>query len=787
MTQERLGVNALSATPAGLFVNKHYNKRLQNYDIRLGTNGGDEWSWNRGALRLFYNSDQSDYNATPTGAGNNGNLYRMDHFMPDNEAVSSWKMSVDYYGYDALNRLQAVQENQVDFGVNTLAYRQENTFDRWCNRTIHQTNTWALDGSVWSEDALPTGAVAVGDADGWNWVTANPTAFSGTSAHASANAAGVHQHYFYGATTTLTPSASESLYAWVYLDPTSPPTEVMLQWNNGDWEHRAYWGADQLGWDANNTNSRRYMGTLPATGGWVRLEVPASSVGLVGQAINGMAFSLYGGKATWDRAGKTAITGGGINKDKYTVDTANNNNRFTDLAYDAAGNVIKEKLNGTSRMEYKYNGDNHIIAAGLNIVSNNLAPTSQYFYDANSKRTRKIVSGTETWFVYGLDGELIAEYNVNGATTSPQKEYGYRGGQLLVVYDASEAADKQLQWLVADHLGTPRMVIDKTGSLTGIKRHDYLPFGEEIGAGIGIRSASNGFTQDNIRKKFTGYERDNEIGIDFAQARYYAYSQGRFTSADNPFAGQRIDIPQSWNLYQYCHDNPITFTDPDGRSTHTDANGRVVAVYLDDNDFGVYRHKNLGKWNGKTHLARSGKGIAKMGETAYLDEFRAHDSYGATLDKIADGARIRFGESFDKDIQQLNQEAIATRDLREIGEQSRNNQDYDIKVKEKYAPDGPSTGKLLNGKYATARSAGNYLAGLNGATGTYFGQNISFETYMKLAGALQQGQYNKINAAKIVMYGKAYGPAPWYGELEYTGRRVLEGFRQGEAQRVRAK
>ncbi len=26
-------------------------------DIRLGTNDGDEWSWNRGALRLFYHSD----------------------------------------------------------------------------------------------------------------------------------------------------------------------------------------------------------------------------------------------------------------------------------------------------------------------------------------------------------------------------------------------------------------------------------------------------------------------------------------------------------------------------------------------------------------------------------------------------------------------------------------------------------------------------------------------------------------------------------------------------------
>ena len=38
----------------------------------------------------------------------------------------------------------------------------------------------------------------------------------------------------------------------------------------------------------------------------------------------------------------------------------------------------------------------------------------------------------ETWQVYGLGGELVAEYLANGAATSPQKEYGYRKGQLLV-------------------------------------------------------------------------------------------------------------------------------------------------------------------------------------------------------------------------------------------------------------------------------------------------------------------------------------------------------------------
>ena len=54
---------------------------------------------------------------------------------------------------------------------------------------------------------------------------------------------------------------------------------------------------------------------------------------------------------------------------------------------------------------------------------------------------------------------------------------------------------------------------------------------------------------------------------------------------------------------------------------------------------------------------------------------------------------------------------------------------------------------------------------------------------MKLAGALQQGKYSKINAAKIVTFGTSYGPAPWYGEIEYTGREIERGFHRGYSER----
>lgn len=95
------------------------------------------------------------------------------------------------------------------------------------------------------------------------------------------------------------------MVAYVYLDPLNMPSEVMVQWLTNDWDHRAYWGLNNITWGTDGTNSKRFMGALPPAGQWVRLEVPASQVGLEGAAISGMAFTLYDGRATWDHAGKS--------------------------------------------------------------------------------------------------------------------------------------------------------------------------------------------------------------------------------------------------------------------------------------------------------------------------------------------------------------------------------------------------------------------------------------------------------------------------------------------------
>jgi uncharacterized protein RhaS with RHS repeats len=236
------------------------------------------------------------------------------------------------------------------------------------------------------------------------------------------------------------------------------------------------------------------------------------------------------------------------------------------------------------------------------------------------------------------------------------------------------------------------------------------------------------------------------------------------------------DAAPGWTPYRYGLNNPINFTDPTGmlESTHTDEDGNVIAVY-NDGDNGVYKHKNkdLKDFDSKK-MSLTTIGAEKMGETEYWDEFVNPGT------KKEEG-RILFKKSWENIISNLHTEAMDM-DLIEIGNNSKSSTakkkyKFDIKANSKYAPFGPMTGRLLDGKYATARSAGNYLAGWNGRTGTYFGMHLSKFEYMNLAGSYQQKQYKGLSTAiSIISAHKTFGPPPYYGEETYSGRMIIQGW-----------
>lgn len=156
---------------------------------------------------------------------------------------------------------------------------------------------------VWIDDDVPVAAQLQGDTP-WKWVTAaEGPVFSGQRA-TTRTATGLSQHFFTGANPGLKIREGDRLFAYCYLDPANPPQTIMLQFNDGQWEHRVFWGEDKIPFGAVNTPSKRSGGPLPPLGRWVRLEIAVAEVNLApGSTLNGWAFTQFGGTVYWDRAG----------------------------------------------------------------------------------------------------------------------------------------------------------------------------------------------------------------------------------------------------------------------------------------------------------------------------------------------------------------------------------------------------------------------------------------------------------------------------------------------------
>jgi hypothetical protein len=153
---------------------------------------------------------------------------------------------------------------------------------------------------VWIEDSVPEGGRAQG---GWQFVTKPKPVFSGEKS-STRTATGRSQHFFDQAKTPLKIAGGDIFFCYVYIDEKNPTKELMLQFNDGSWDHRAFWGDDAIDWGTKDSPSRFNKGSLPEKGKWVRLEVPVTEVGLkAGAMINGWAFTQFDGTVYWDKAG----------------------------------------------------------------------------------------------------------------------------------------------------------------------------------------------------------------------------------------------------------------------------------------------------------------------------------------------------------------------------------------------------------------------------------------------------------------------------------------------------
>jgi RHS repeat-associated protein len=146
-------------------------------------------------------------------------------------------------------------------------------------------------------------------------------------------------------------------------------------------------------------------------------------------------------------------------------------------------------------------------------------------------------------------GQVVFEVNQNMVL----RAYVNAAGKVI----AQQSRDGQFYWLHTNHLGSGTKMTDTEGVVK--TRMELDPYGQTL-----LEWSSSGDTYINT-KKYTGYERDEATGLDYASARIYSNGRGRFMRPD-PKGLEAADIkkPQSLNRYAYVGNDPVNFVDPGG-------------------------------------------------------------------------------------------------------------------------------------------------------------------------------------------------------------------------------
>ncbi len=226
-------------------------------------------------------------------------------------------------------------------------------------------------------------------------------------------------------------------------------------------------------------------------------------------------------------------------------------NRFNEKQgeYDAAGNLTVDSTFGDQSHVYD--------AKGRAVSTTSLATqqvVSSAVYDGLGQRVQTTEGSVTRRQVYEASGMVLTEYE-NGVL---KRDCIYANGELV----ATEEPANGKRYHLNDQQGSARVVTDNNGLVTA--RHDYFPFGEEIGL-LGQRQSSQGYgAADGNRKRYAGMEKDGPTGQDHTWFRKADTRAGRWTSPD-PYGGSlSVNNPQSTNRYAYVENDSLNGVDPSG-------------------------------------------------------------------------------------------------------------------------------------------------------------------------------------------------------------------------------
>ncbi len=328
-----------------------------------------------------------------------------------------------------------------------------------------------------------------------------------------------------------------------------------------------------------------------------------SSYGEVSSTTATHGSSLYDVSYTYDALGRVS----------QKVETIGAETHTWDYEYDSVGQLITVKREGAVVESYAYDGVGNRIGMNNTLTGRNLA-SEDYGYDADNKlleagattysydpdgRLHQVTEGTSTTtYDYNTDGTLASvdlpdgrqityqhdtrgrriARSVDGVRTHawlygrslmPAVEYDGSGNVRAVFIRAGNTTpvtmirDGSTYHMVSDHLGSPRLIVDDTG--TAVKQVDYDAFGNVLSDTKLALDIPFGFAAGMS-------DPDHEL-IRFG-ARDYQPATGRWTAKDPIlFAG-------GFNLYGYAGNDPVNKTDRTGQQNLIEFGIIVVLIAI---------------------------------------------------------------------------------------------------------------------------------------------------------------------------------------------------------------
>jgi RHS repeat-associated protein len=286
-----------------------------------------------------------------------------------------------------------------------------------------------------------------------------------------------------------------------------------------------------------NFLSMKHDGNDPANPGWTRIyaynETSLIEDGTLGTSLK-----------TSNRLSNTTVGSTNLVTERYV--------------HDAHGNMIRMPHLGGAHpdpnLHWDYKDQLHQAGLGGGGIA-------YYMYDATGQRTRKVwekALGVIEERIY-LGGFEVFRRRRGAGTVSLEREtlHVMDDKQCVALVEArtegtDPAPEQVIRYQMGNHLGSAILELDDQAQI--ISYEEYSPYGSTL------YQAARSQTETPKRYRYSGKERDEESGLNYHGARYYAPWLARWASCD-----PLTEVRHRGSAYSAMMNNPVKKVDLDGK------------------------------------------------------------------------------------------------------------------------------------------------------------------------------------------------------------------------------